>query len=55
MHLYTVNAEQVIFHTISVLANNENEAVKSVNEIIKNKRVMSTTQQIEITKVKEES
>jgi hypothetical protein len=55
MHLYTVNAEQIIFHTISVLARNEDEAKTSVNEIIKNKKVLSTTQQIEITKIKEDA
>jgi hypothetical protein len=53
MHLYTVNAEETIFHTISILANSESEAMKSVNEIIKDKRTFSTSQQIEITRVKE--
>jgi hypothetical protein len=55
MNLYTVNAEQVIFHTISVLARNEDEAKSSVNEIIKTKKPLSTTQCIEITRVKEEN
>lgn len=53
MHLYTVNAEEIIFHTISIIANSETEAMKSANEIIKDKRTFSTSKQIEITKVKE--
>jgi len=51
MKLYTVDAEQVIFHTISVLANNEEEATEKVNEIIQQKRAFSTSQQIHITGV----
>jgi hypothetical protein len=52
MKLYTVDAEQIIFHTISVLANNEQEAYERVNEIIQEKRAFSTSQQINITDIK---
>lgn len=52
MKLYTVDAEQVIFHTISVFANDEQEATEKVNEIIQGKRTFSTSQQIHITDVK---
>jgi len=53
MHLYTVNAEERIFHTISILANNESEAMMSANKIIKDNKTFSTSKEIEITKVKE--
>jgi rRNA maturation endonuclease Nob1 len=52
MKLYTVDAEQIIFHKISVLANNENEASERVNEIIQERKAFSTSQQIHITNVK---
>lgn len=52
MKLYTVNAEQIIFHTISVLANDEQEATERVNEIIQDRKAFSTSQQIHITDVK---
>jgi hypothetical protein len=52
MKLYTVSAEQVIFHNISVLANDEQEASEKVNEIIKERKAFSTSQQIHITNVK---
>lgn len=38
MKVYTVDAEQVIFHTITVFANNEEEASERVNEIIQQKK-----------------
>lgn len=52
MKLYTVNAEQVIFHTISVLANDEKEATERVNEMIQDRKAFSTSQEIHITNVK---
>lgn len=52
MKLYTVNAEQIIFHTVSVLANDEKEATEMVNEIIQEKKAFSTCQQIQITNIK---
>ena len=52
MKLYTVDAEQVIFHTVSVLANDEQEATEMVNEIIQDKKTFSSCQQIQITNVK---
>lgn len=52
MKVYTVDAEQVIFHTITLFANNEEEASERVNEIIQQKKAFSTSQQIHITNIK---
>lgn len=53
MHLYTVNAEQTIFHSIAILAKSESEAMKTANELIKEQRAFSTAQQIDIINVME--
>jgi len=33
MSVYTVDAEQIIFHSISVIANNEQEAMEKVMKL----------------------
>lgn len=51
MKLFKVKAEQVIFHTINILANDENEATSRANDLIQNKKAFSTSQEIHITEV----
>jgi archaellum biogenesis ATPase FlaH len=51
MSVYTVDAEQIIFHSISVIANNEQEAMEKVNEIIRKQKNLSTSQEINIKTV----
>lgn len=51
MKLYTVDLEQIIFHSISVLANSNEEASQKAYEIIKKQKTISTSQSIEITSI----
>lgn len=51
MKLFKVKAEQVIFHTINILANDENEATSRANDLIHNRKAFSTSQEIQITEV----
>jgi hypothetical protein len=51
MKLFKVKAEQVIFHTINILANDENEATSRANELIQNRKAFSTSQEIQITDI----
>jgi len=55
MHLYTVKAEQTIFHTVSLLAKSENDAINYVNEMIQDKKIFSTSQQIKIKNITEDN
>ena len=49
--MFKVKAEQIIFHTINILANNENEATSRANELIQSRKAFSTSQEIQITEV----
>ena len=51
MKMFKVKAEQIIFHTINILANNENEATSRANELIQSRKAFSTSQEIQITEV----
>ena len=51
MKLFKVKAEQIIFHTINILGNNENEATSRANELIQSRKAFSTSQEIQITEV----
>ena len=49
--MFKVKAEQIIFHTINILANDENEATSRANDLIQNRKAFSTSQEIQITEV----
>ena len=51
MKMFKVKAEQIIFHTINILANDENEATSRANDLIQNRKAFSTSQEIQITEV----